>query len=148
MPEATSLSRRFVPFMRVLHLLRENAVVVAFVVFTLSAALRYDGFLGQHNVSEFLRYNARFGFIALGMTFVIVTGGIDLSVGSVVAMASVLTAHFSPCGLLPALVVPVLAGCLVGTLKRNGGGIRWRSTLYCYFGVHDGCAGSGFDLGE
>ena len=99
------------------HILRENAVLVAFVVLTLLAWLRYDGFLGNHNVTEFLRYNARFGFIALGMTFVIITGGIDLSVGSVVALASVLAALCSPYGLLPALVIPVLAGGLVGALN-------------------------------
>jgi ribose transport system permease protein len=53
----------------------------------------------------------------LGMTFVIMTGGIDLSVGSVAALASVLAARLSPYGPLPAIAVPVLVGALVGLLN-------------------------------
>lgn len=102
-----------------IRLFRENVVRVVFLALTLLAALRYEGFLGHHNVTEFLRYNARFGFIALGMTFVISTGGIDLSVGSVVALASVLAALCSPYGLLPTLVIPVLAGSLVGAINGS-----------------------------
>ena len=108
---------------RILCFLRNNIVFLAFVVLTLLAACRYDGFLGHHNVTEFLRYNARFGFIALGMTFVIVTGGIDLSVGSVVALASVLTAMCSPYGWLPAIIIPILTGSIVGAV--NGGVVAW-----------------------
>src|SRR2546423_6679671 len=55
-----------------------------------------------------------FGLIALGMTFVIMTGGIDLSVGAVAALGSVVAALLSPYGAWPALIVPVLVGTAVG----------------------------------
>ncbi|MCV5191785.1 ABC transporter permease, partial [Escherichia coli] len=55
-------------------------------------ALRYDGFLSAYNLTTFLRYNSMFALIALGMAFVIMTGGIDLSVGSIVAFSSVIAA--------------------------------------------------------
>ena len=45
-----------------------------------------------------LRYNSMFALVALGMCFVIMTGGIDLSVGSTAALASVVAALLSPYG--------------------------------------------------
>ena len=58
-----------------------------------------------------------FGLIALGMTFVIMTGGIDLSVGSVVAFSSVVSALLSPQGLWPATLAAVLAGAALGLVN-------------------------------
>ena len=54
--------------------------------------------------SSVLRYNSMFALIALGMCFVIMTGGIDLSVGSTAALRSVVSAMLSPYGLLPGLL--------------------------------------------
>ena len=51
-----------------------------------------------------------FALIALGMCFVIMTGGIDLSVGSTAAMASVVSALLSPYGPVPGLLGGVAAG--------------------------------------
>ena len=65
----------------------------ALIVF---GALRYDNFLSPFNVLTFLRYNSMFALIALGMALVIMTGGIDLSVGGTAAMASVVAALLSP----------------------------------------------------
>ena len=52
--------------------------------------------------------------IAVGMTFVIISGGIDLSVGSMFALAVVLSAHVSPYGSFAAIVVPLVACAAVG----------------------------------
>lgn len=52
--------------------------------------------------------------VALGMTFVIITGGIDLSVGSVYALSGVLAAYASRWGVLAALLVPLAASALIG----------------------------------
>src|SRR5438093_5418185 len=77
---------------RVTSLLQRQGVLVALVLLVLFGALRYDGFLGAYNITEVLRYNSMFGLIALGMTFVIMSGGIDLSVGGVAALSSVIAA--------------------------------------------------------
>ena len=53
-----------------------------------------------------------FALIALGMCFVIMTGGIDLSVGSTAALASVVAALSRPTGSLPGLVGGVLGAGL------------------------------------
>jgi ribose transport system permease protein len=79
-------------------------------------ALRYEGFLGAYNIAEFLRYSALFGLISLGMSFVIMTGGIDLSVGKVAALASVLAALLSPYGVGVAIGGAILAGALLGLI--------------------------------
>ncbi|MFN8457321.1 MAG: ABC transporter permease [Anaerolineae bacterium] len=99
---------------RWIGVLQRQGALVALMVLVIFGSLRYEGFLGAYNISEFLRYNSMFGLIALGMTFVIMTGGIDLSVGAVAAMASVLAALLSPYGLFPTLLASVLAGILVG----------------------------------
>jgi ribose transport system permease protein len=98
-------------------MLQRQGALIALVLLLLWGALRYDGFLSAYNIAELVRYNAMFGLVALGMTFVIMTGGIDLSVGAVAALASVVTALLSPYGLLPAIVVPVLVGVIVGAFN-------------------------------
>ncbi|MEO5613460.1 MAG: ABC transporter permease, partial [Cypionkella sp.] len=64
-----------------------------------------------------LRYNSMFALISLGMCFVIMTGGIDLSVGSVAALGSVVAAYASPFGVLPGAAAGVSAGLIAGTLN-------------------------------
>ncbi|HYH94673.1 MAG TPA: sugar ABC transporter permease YjfF, partial [Hyalangium sp.] len=58
------------------------AGVVAYVLLYAIAAARYDGFLSLPVFINFLSNNAVLGIVAVGMTFVILSGGIDLSVGS------------------------------------------------------------------
>ena len=64
-----------------------------------------------------LRYNSMFALTGLGMTFVIMTGGIDLSVGATAAFASVVAAKLSPYGLVPGLAGGLAAGALVGAIN-------------------------------
>jgi ribose transport system permease protein len=92
-------------------------VVVALVALILFGAFRYDNFLGAFNVLTVLRYNAMFALVALGMCFVIMTGGIDLSVGSTAALGSVAAALASPYGLVPGILAGVGAGLAVGLIN-------------------------------
>jgi ribose transport system permease protein len=94
-----------------------HGVIIVLVVLTLLGAWRYDGFLGVYNVQTVLRYNSMFALVALGMCFVIMTGGIDLSVGSVAALASVVSAHLSPYGLWPGVLGGLAAGLAAGLLN-------------------------------
>ena len=94
-------------------------VVAALALLVLFGWLRYDHFLGSFNVLSVLRYNAMFALVSLGMCFVIMTGGIDLSVGSVAALASVVAAYASPYGALPGLLAGVGAGLVTGTLNAG-----------------------------
>ena len=98
-------------------LFQRQAALIALLLLLLFGALRYDHFFTVYNLAGLLRDNAMYGMIALGMTFVIMTEGIDLSVGSVAALGSVLAAQMSPHGTAAALAAPILAGALVGLLN-------------------------------
>ncbi len=97
--------------------LGRHGALIALAALILFGALRYDNFLGAFNVLTVLRYNAMFALVSLGMGFVIMTGGIDLSVGAVAALGSVAAALLSPYGLLPGLAGGVGAGLLAGAMS-------------------------------
>jgi ribose/xylose/arabinose/galactoside ABC-type transport system permease subunit len=94
-----------------------HGVLIALVALILFGYLRYENFLGAFNVLSVLRYNAMFALVALGMAYVIMTGGIDLSVGSTAALGSVVAALLSPYGALPGLLGGVAAGLAVGAIN-------------------------------
>lgn len=70
-------------------------VIATFVVFVLTfgaGSVRYEGFASGQVVANLFIDNAHLIVVAVGMTFVILTGGIDLSVGSVVALSTMIAA--------------------------------------------------------
>jgi len=83
----------------------------------LFGALRYQNFLGVFNVLTVLRYNSMFALVSLGMCFVIMSGGIDLSVGTCAALGSVVSALLSPYGLWAGLLGGMGAGAAIGILN-------------------------------
>jgi len=90
------------------------ATLIALIIF---GALRYDSFLSLFNILTFLRYNSMFALIALGMAFVIMTGGIDLSVGGVAALSSVVAALLSPFHWAAGLAGGLAAGLVTGMIN-------------------------------
>ncbi|ESY09800.1 ABC transporter permease [Mesorhizobium sp. C386A] len=102
---------------RLVRIIGTYGVVIALAALVLFGFLRYDRFLGLFNVMSVLRYNSMFGLVALGMCFVIMTGGIDLSVGSVAALGSVASALASPHGIVAGLAAGVGAGLAAGLIN-------------------------------
>jgi galactofuranose transport system permease protein len=102
---------------RIVRLISRNSVLLALVFLIIFGALRYENFLGLFNALTVLRYNSMFALVSLGMCFVIMSGGIDLSVGTTAALGSVVSALLSPYGLWLALFGGVLAGVVIGTLN-------------------------------
>ncbi len=100
---------------------QQGALIALFVVLTFSF-IRYDNF-DTITIFSALSFNAQFGLIALGMTFVIMTGGIDLSVGGIAALASVVAALNSSHGFFFALFAAIVTGTLVGIV--NGFVVAW-----------------------
>ena len=94
-----------------------QGVLIALALLVLFGWLRYDHFLGAYNVLSVLRYNSMFALTSLGMCFVIMGAGIDLSVGTTAAFASVVSALLSPYGLFPGLVGGLGAGLAVGAVN-------------------------------
>jgi ribose transport system permease protein len=100
-------------------------------------ALNSD-FLGETNISIMLRLAAAIGVVSVGMTFVIISGGIDLSVGSMVALSSVwmttvATQEYGPWVMvLCALLVGLGAGLINGVLIAYGKIVPFIMTLAMY----------------
>src|ERR1700751_1930782 len=89
------------------------AIALAVLMACLSVAR--PNFLTLGNLVNLVRQISINGILAVGVTYVLLTGGVDLSLGSMVALTGVIAARFAHPGqyLLPA---PVLAGILAGAL--------------------------------
>jgi ribose transport system permease protein len=88
-------------------------------VYALFAAIGPSGFSSGRNLETILRQTAITGTASLGMTMVIIAGGIDLSVGSVIALSSVMVAVLLQAGLgpIPAALIGIATGALCGVLN-------------------------------
>jgi simple sugar transport system permease protein len=96
------LDRRLVPL---------AGTLVLFIAMIIFGAVAYDAFLAPQVFLNLVIDNAFLLIVAVGMTFVILTGGIDLSVGSLLALTTMVTAALVKHGWHPWLVMPlVLAG--------------------------------------
>ncbi|MDC5697519.1 ABC transporter permease [Intrasporangium calvum] len=105
---------------------REAGLAAVLLLLVLFLAWRSPYFLTQSNLTVVSRQIALSLIIAIGMTFVILAGQIDLSVGSVVALVSVLTGMFMvnlglpiPVAILLALLVGSAVGAVNGTIFAN-----------------------------
>lgn len=94
---------------------REAGIALVLLAICAFLALSTPYFLTIDNLAIVARQVSLIAIIAIGMTFVILLGGIDLSVGSVVALASVVVGYVMVNWQLP-LAVGILAGLLVGML--------------------------------
>src|SRR5438045_2204986 len=92
-PNRDSLSSPLRTFLsRHSSLMPTFAAIGIFIVLLVGAQLYFGNFITPLNMSALLLDNAFLLILAVGMTFVIVTGGIDLSVGSVLALTGILCA--------------------------------------------------------
>lgn len=79
--------------LRTLALGREGILFLIMLAAVAFLSWRSDKFLTTDNIINQLRLVAEIGLIALPMTYIIVTGGIDLSVGSIVGLCAILLGH-------------------------------------------------------
>jgi ribose transport system permease protein len=100
-------------------------IVVALVAVCVAMTFLNDSFLTVNNLTNVITQAAVVGIAAVGGTFVIITGGIDLSVGSNVALAGMLAATWVRGGLsgLLGVIVCVVFAALVGAF--NGFSVVW-----------------------
>ncbi|MCP2156723.1 UNVERIFIED_ORG: simple sugar transport system permease protein [Rhizobium sp. SLBN-170] len=96
-----------------------------FLIAYLLCVLQYPAILSTRVIGNLLTDNAFLGIAAVGMTFVILSGGIDLSIGSVIAFTSVFVAvmvgtyNIHPLlAFAIVLVISTLFGCMMGAMIR------------------------------
>jgi ribose transport system permease protein len=92
---------------------RELGIGAALLVLSAGLWLSNPDFLGHSNVINTLRQISMLGIFAIGMGFVIIPGGIDLSIGSVIGLTGVLIAKLSSTH-APGLGLPLWAGIVIG----------------------------------
>ncbi|MFL0504192.1 ABC transporter permease [Ureibacillus sp. 179-F W5.1 NHS] len=97
-------------------ILKKYNLFIIFVAFFIIGTLLSEHFLTVQNILNILQQSAFVGIIAIGMTFVILVGGIDLSVGAVLALSGMLAALMMSSGLNPflAIAITILAGAFMG----------------------------------
>lgn len=105
------------PRSRLVGFVQHQGALVALVVACLFGFARYAAFLTPENLLNVLRQNSMVGFVALGMTAVILTAGIDLSVGSLLAVAGIVAASLSSQGSLVAVAGGIGAAALLGLVN-------------------------------
>lgn len=121
------MNRNFIKKLINLQSLRELGILLAFIlILGILTILSPTAFARPANLINILKQASINGILAMGMMFVILSGGIDLSVGSIVALSGVIAASFAHPGEYP-LIVPVVlsivAGAVVGLF--NGIGVAY-----------------------
>ncbi len=111
------------PFLKLLKTIfrtREAGVFLALVLLIVIMAILSPFFLIPQNIFNVLRSMATIAIMAIGMTMVILTGGIDLSVGSVLAASAMVTARlitYSPINPWLAVVIGIAFGMFLGMIN-------------------------------
>lgn len=93
---------------RVAGSLQRGGAFIVLAVVTVAASIVFGTrFASVDNFLNILEASSFLGLVAVGMTFVIIAGGIDLSVGSLLALSAVLAAFGSQYGTIPAILLPL-----------------------------------------
>ena len=95
-------------------------LVAALVLLFVALSLARPSFLTVANLINLVRQISINGILAVGVTFVLLTGGVDLSLGSLVALTGVAAASFAHPGQFPVIVpvgIGILAGAACGALN-------------------------------
>lgn len=108
--------------------LARHGIIVAFVVFIIGFTIANQRFLDPDNIMGVVRSSTILGVMALGVTFVVISGNLDLSVGSMMSFATVVVLDLhdvlGPTMAIPAMFAMTLClgainGFLVGFLRLN-----------------------------
>ncbi|WP_052947497.1 ABC transporter permease [Aneurinibacillus tyrosinisolvens] len=106
-----------------LHALRTYRVTISlFIAMLILTAILAPEFFNLQNVINVMRQASIVGMVAIGMTFVILTGGIDLSVGAILAVVGVAFALMLKLGFLVpvAIIISLLIGIVIGIINGIG----------------------------
>ncbi len=102
-------------------ILEKFGILFGFIILVIVSTILSPRFLTPLNMLNVIRQISIFGILAIGQTFVILTGGIDLSVGSVLALVVVLVGGILPeYGIPAAIAVGILVGAVIGTINGLG----------------------------
>ncbi|GGG03113.1 ABC transporter permease [Paenibacillus abyssi] len=113
------------PNYEILKLLLKNYLFIFLCLLIVVCSFLSDKFLTFNNLTNVLLQNSVISILALGQLMVVITGGIDLSVGSIVAVASVLSASFLGMGLDPILTIILVMLLMAVAGAGNGAAVAY-----------------------
>lgn len=124
----------------IVSFLKQNLVLCGIVVLILVTALVEPKFLGAANLTNVMRQLWPLPFIALGMTFVIIGGFIDLSVPGIISLVAVVTVSLiDPLGQVGAIACGIVLGALLGyingTVLTSVGAMTQAEVLFITYGM-------------
>ncbi|MEA5031005.1 MAG: ribose ABC transporter permease [Sphaerochaeta sp.] len=102
------------------QLLKNNGILIVFFLICIGLSILSPYFMTTNNILNIFRQTSIYGIIAVGMTFVILTGGIDLSVGSILALSGMIAAGLmknNGIGVFIASVAAILVGGGIGLIN-------------------------------
>jgi len=99
------------------NFVKRNATIFVLVVMVIIMGIIKPIFLRPENLVNVLRQVSIIGTISMGMTFVIITAGIDLSVGAILGLAGVVVAMLGKYGIFATLLVGMIVGAVFGFLN-------------------------------
>ncbi len=100
--------------------IQASAVVLLIVVISIAMSFVYDGFLSAYNIKAMLMSYVPEGIIALGLTLVIISGGIDLSVAGVMPFTAIVYCMLMKAGVhyLPGMAIVLAAAAAIGAVNN------------------------------
>lgn len=105
---------------KVVLTLKERAIFIVMIVLFLFFTISTDTFCTVNNLLNIARQVAVLGIASVGMTMVILTGGIDLSTGSIITFVNIITAYFMVkmgMNMWVAIIVALTASTLIGLIN-------------------------------
>ncbi|MBN3891763.1 MAG: ABC transporter permease [Nostoc sp. JL31] len=114
---AATKSLAFAGLRRFAKLITSQGVLLMLLSLAVFASFRYETFLTPLNLMNIMRQNSMLAIVALGMTIVILSGGIDLSVGSLVALGGVVATMLAGQGSFVAIAGGIASTTLLGVVN-------------------------------
>lgn len=96
-----------------------SGIILVIIVVCIFMNFRSENFLTTNNILNILRQISVYGILACGMAFAMMTGGIDLTVGSIAGVSGAVTALFVTRGTMPlilAMLVSIILGAIIGLI--------------------------------
>lgn len=126
--------------MKIKKWLLEYLVLVFIVILAVVTAIVEPKFFSSANLNNILRQFGPLSFVALGMTFVIIGGYVDLSVAGIMSLVTVVTVSLiDPIGQFPALIAGILLGAAMGFINGSlllaGGANTQAKALFITYGM-------------
>lgn len=98
---------------------KKNIMILILIVLVIVCSVSSEYFLTANNLLNVIRQVSISGILSIGMTLVLLTGGIDLSIGYIMAMVTVLIASFADINPIVVVIIAVIGGIVCGTANGS-----------------------------